>query len=202
MLNSATEKSSHMTRYHPEDEIFISVDIEAAGPYATRYSLLTIGACIVDAPEDAFYIELKPLSPDATPEALAVTGLSMAELTANGVEPAEAMLRFEQWTLSHVATGQRPVFVAFNASFDWMFVNEYFHRFLGRNPFGHSALDMKALYMGLSGASWSETSMRYVSARYLEDRQLTHHALNDARDQAELFRRMLDEASTHGWGWV
>jgi DNA polymerase III epsilon subunit-like protein len=191
-----------MTQYVPADEVFISVDIEAAGPYTGRYSLLTIGACLVDAPDEAFYVELRPTSPDATPEALAITGLSMERLAADGLEPAEAMRRFEEWALSHVSDGQRLVFVAFNASFDWMFLNEYFHRYLGRNPFGHSALDMKALYMGLSGASWSQTSMRYAAARFLEGRKLTHNALNDARDQAELFRRMLEEAETHGWGWV
>ena len=27
-----------------------------------------------------------------------------------------------------------------------MFVNDYFHRFLGRNPFGHAALDLKAFF--------------------------------------------------------
>jgi DNA polymerase III epsilon subunit-like protein len=191
-----------MTHYVPDDEIFISVDIETAGPYVGRYSLLTIGACLVDAPDEAFYVELKPASPDATPEALAITGLSMERLAADGLDPAEAMRRFEEWALSHVSDGQRLVFVAFNASFDWMFVNEYFHRYLGRNPFGHSALDMKALYMGLSGASWSQTSMRYAAARFLGGRQLTHNALNDARDQAELFRRMLEEAETHGWSWI
>jgi DNA polymerase III epsilon subunit-like protein len=191
-----------MTQYAPDDEVFISVDIEAAGPYVGRYSLLTIGACPVDAPDETFYVELKPTSSDATPEALAITGLSMEKLTIDGLDPTEAMRRFEEWALRHVSDGQRLVFVAFNASFDWMFVNEYFHRYLGRNPFGHSALDMKALYMGLSGASWSQTSMRYAAARFLEGRQLTHNALSDAQDQAELFRKMLEEAETHGWGWV
>ena len=81
--------------------------------------------------------------------------------------------------------------MAFNAPFDWMFINDYFHRFLGYNPFGHSALDVKSYFMGLTGVSWQETAMRYVSARFLEDRQLTHHALRDAMDQAEIFRLML-----------
>jgi hypothetical protein len=41
-----------------------------------------------------------------------------------------------------------------------MFVNSYFHRFLGRNPFGHAALDMKAFFMGLTGVKWSETALQ------------------------------------------
>ncbi len=35
-------------------------------------------------------------------------------------------------------------FVAFNASFDWMFVKDYFHRFLGRNTFGHADVQDQA----------------------------------------------------------
>jgi hypothetical protein len=88
------------------------------------------------------------------------------------------------------------VFLAFNAPFDWMFVEDYFRRFLGRNPFGYSALDMKAYYMGMAGVAWARTSMRYLSPRYLGGSHLSHNALGDARDQAELFRAMLAEAST------
>ena len=40
--------------------------------------------------------------------------------------------------------------------------------------------------------------MRSVAARYLGDRKLTHHALRDAQDQAELFRKMLAEAAGGG----
>lgn len=191
-----------MIRYQPANETFISVDIETAGPYPGGYSLLTIGACAVEDPEQTFYVLLKPVSENATPEALAITGLSVAELAERGLEPVEAMRQFEAWALAQKPEGNRLVFVAFNAVFDWMFVNEYFHRYLGRNPFGHSALDIKALYMGLTGSTWSETSMRYMAARYLEGRPLRHHALDDARDQADLLRRMLEEARTHGWGWL
>jgi hypothetical protein len=50
---------------------------------------------------------------------------------------------------------------------------------------------MKALYMGLEGVRWSETSMDHVAARYLAGRRLTHHALRDAQDRAEILREML-----------
>ena len=112
---------------------------------------------------------------------------------ARGVPPAQAMARFEYWLSGAVPRNLRPVFVAFNAVFDWMFVNDYFHRYLGRNPFGHAALDIKAFYMGVSGVDWAETSMRTIGRRYLGDRTLTHHALRDAMDQAEIFRKLLDE---------
>ena len=84
--------------------------------------------------------------------------------------------------------------MAFNAPFDWMFISDYFHRFLGHNPFGHSALDMKAFYMGLHGSSWKNTAMNHVAIDYLEGGQISHNALEDARDQAQIFTRLYTQA--------
>jgi DNA polymerase III epsilon subunit-like protein len=49
--------------------------------------------------------------------------------------------------------------------------------------------------MGMSGKAWSETSLHHLSRRYLGGRTLTHHALDDALVQADLFRRLLAEAA-------
>jgi ribonuclease T len=182
----------------PSLEAYVSVDVETAGPNPSQYALLSIGACLVADPQRTFYVELQPVNGNFTSEALAVSGLSLEELAERGLPPAEALARFEAWLEAEIPSNQQPIFVAFNAPFDWMFVNDYFHRFLGRNPFGHAALDLKAFYMGLTGVHWSETTMRYVAARYLSNRQLTHHALRDAQDQAELFRKMLAEAAIKG----
>lgn len=177
-------------------EWYVSVDVEAAGPTPSLYALLSIGACLVARPEERFYIELQPVVLASLPEAAAVHHLSFERLTAEGVPPADAMARFAGWLDSVVPAGGRPVFVAFNAVFDWMFVNDYFYRFLGYNPFGHAALDIKAFYMGLRRTRWSETSMRVLSPHYLDGRMLSHHALDDALAQAEIFRRLLVEASS------
>jgi DNA polymerase III epsilon subunit-like protein len=136
---------------------------------------------------------LKPVNDAATLEALAVSELSMEHLAEHGQEPVEAMHNFKAWLDSVTTSEELPVFVAFNAPFDWMFVNYYFHRYLGHNPFGHSALDIKSYYMGLADVSWRETAMKHVAGRYLDDLQLTHNALNDALDQAELFENMMAE---------
>jgi DNA polymerase III epsilon subunit-like protein len=178
----------------PRPETFISVDLEASGPIPAEYSILSIGACLVDDPDTAFYVELKPEHPAVNERALAISGLDMAVLARDGVDPSEALHRFAHWIDRVVPEGSAPVFVAFNAAFDWMFLEDAFQRHVGRNPFGHSALDVKAYYMGMAGATWAETSMRYLSPRYLGGRQLTHNALGDARDQAELFRAVLAEA--------
>lgn len=176
-----------------QPETYISVDVETAGPNPGNYAMLSIGACLVVDPTRTFYVELQPVNDNALPHAMRVSGLSLAHLAEYGTPPAEAMAQFEAWVHDVIPPEHRPVFVAFNAPFDWMFVCEYFHRYLGRNPFGHSALDMKALYMGLTGVTWHETSMAHVAARYLDNRPLTHNALRDAQDQAEIMQRMLAE---------
>lgn len=169
-------------------EVLISIDIESAGPTPREFPMLSIGACLVDDPEQGFYIELQPDAPGVDHRALAVGGLVPAELAESGTAPGLAMAQFEEWVQSVVPEGSVAVFVGFNASFDWMFVADYFQRYLGRNPFGHASLDIKAYFLGAFGGTWAGTSMKHLAPRYLEGRQLSHNALADARDQAELFR--------------
>lgn len=176
------------------NEIYISVDVETAGPNPGTYSLLSIGACLVSDPAQRFYVELQPVHEEVAGEALQVNGLSMETLKSRGQPPVEAMKRFADW-VERVAADGRPVFVAFNAAFDWMFVADYFHQFLGRNPFGHKALDMKAFFMGMRGIQWEETGFDEITRHYQLDMALPHHALEDAVAQAHLFRRMLEERS-------
>jgi DNA polymerase III alpha subunit (gram-positive type) len=127
-----------------------------------------------------------------------ISGLDWQDLIDNGLPPVEAMLRFAKWVKGFYQDGSTPIFVAFNAPFDWMFVNDYFHRYIGYNPFGHTALDMKALYMGLHRVSWEETKMQYVSNQYLDAQNLSHHALQDALDQAKIFGKLLAEYNNQG----
>jgi len=170
-----------------DEEILISVDIEASGPTPGTGSMLSIGACPVEDLQNGIYLELKPLPGlPWSDEAQAVHRLDRAQLEQHGLEPAEAMETFDAW-LARVSAGRQPVFVGFNAPFDWMFIADYFERYLDRNPFGISALDLKAYYMGRDRiASWAETSRRYVEPRYPVRTPHSHNALDDARGQAEL----------------
>lgn len=175
------------------DEFFISVDVETCGPNPGDYAMLSIGACTLDEPMEKFYIELKPNKLKYKPEALEVGGLSLEKLKESGVPVKKALLQFEGWVNSVTPKNMQPVFAAFNAPFDWMFVNDYFHRYLGRNPFGHKALDMKALYMGIYHSSWEETSYHRIRNSLGINVPLTHHALDDAMQQANLLKVLLKE---------
>ncbi|QLC68168.1 3'-5' exoribonuclease domain-containing protein [Xanthomonas campestris] len=171
-------------------EIFVSVDIESSGPIPGEFSLLSIGAVFVDRPETSFYLELKPEDTRHDPEALAVTGFEIEELARNGVEPGAAMRKFGQWLSEFSAPSQRPIFVGLNAAFDWSFVNYYFHKYCGENPFGFTALDIKAFFMGVVGSRWDQTKSSQMEKLLRPKLTGTHNALEDARYQAELFRKL------------
>jgi ribonuclease T len=175
-----------------QQECYIVVDVEASGPSPSEYALLSIGACTLEEGGQTFYAELQPDRRVFVSEAMLVNGLSLDRLTAEGMPPAEAMQAFADWVTQVVPPKARPIFVAFNAPFDWMFVNDYFHRYLGHNPFGHSALDIKAYYMGMHAVKWSETSHAQVGNRYTVKQDRTHHALDDAIDEAEILRLMFE----------
>ena len=174
-----------MSRKH---EVFISVDIETAGPIVTEHSMLTIGACLVYTPGIEFSVMLKPISEKAVKEALEVSGLSLEQAQKEGLEPADAMSTFAAWVAKNVPEDSTPVFVGLNAPFDWSFVNYYFLNYLGENPFGFTALDIKALFMGATGCSWYDTKSSSIAKRVHPALKGDHDALHDARYQAELFR--------------
>jgi ribonuclease T len=170
------------------NEIFISVDVETAGPIPGKYSLLSIGACDVRDDDIAFECLIKPINENFDPKALEVTGLALDELRRIGLPPAQAMEDFRRWIRNTAGRDGRPVFVGFNAAFDWSFINYYFHRYLGENPFGFAALDIKSLYMSATACAWDETRSSRIAARLKPKLDGNHNALQDARYQAEMFR--------------
>ncbi len=172
-------------------ETFISVDIEAAGPIPGVYAMLSLGACVVGNALENFYVELKPITRIFEPESIAVAGFTLDELEQRGVEPARAMEEFEKWIARVTPSDHTPVFVAYPLAFDWMFVAYYFHRFLNRNPFGISGVDVKSFYAGMMGKPFIQSGKHDMEPRFLADVPLTHNALEDAIAQAELFARLL-----------
>lgn len=165
----------------------VSVDVETAGPNPADYALLSIGACTLTRPRQTFYVELKPVSFKSDPDAQEVHKLDLNRLAVEGLDPKDSLVKMAEWLKETIQNDHGPLFLGFNSPFDWMFLNDYFHRFLGFNPFGHSSLDIKSFVMGLKRVPWASTSMKMLT-----DKPLRYNALEDAVDQAELFINLLE----------
>lgn len=175
-------------------DIYISVNIEASGPVPAAYSMLALGACLVHDVTSTFYTEFKPISENADPEAMKIVGRSLKDFESSGREPKEAMIAFRDW-IDTVAAGYHPVFAGFNATFDWAFVNFYFHQYLHANPFGFGGVDIKSYYMGMTGSDWKDARSSRIPQSFKGVFPHTHNALDDAVEQAEMFRRMKEHAT-------
>src|ERR1700738_1527152 len=116
-------------------EVYISVDIEAAGPVPATYSMLSLGAALVHDLQTNFYVEFQPINRKSVPNAMKVIGRTLKDFERTGRDPKEAMIAFRDW-IESVAKNGKPTFVGFNATFDWAFVNYYFQQYLSENPFG------------------------------------------------------------------
>lgn len=176
------------------DLCFISVDVEASGPFPPAFSMLSIGACLVDDDSVTFRRLLRPISQLTDPKAMQVSRLSMEELSRTGLDPAGVMREFDQWVQAQ-AGSRTPVFVGLNAAFDWAFVNYYFLTYGSSNPFGFAPLDIKAYYAGATGVEWLEARSSRMAERLRATKRATHDALEDAIAQAELFRLTRGQAS-------
>src|ERR1700686_2724282 len=60
-------------------EVYISVDIEAAGPIPAMYSMLSLGAALVHDLQTNFYTELRPINRKSVPAAMKVLGRTLKE---------------------------------------------------------------------------------------------------------------------------
>lgn len=102
--------------------------------------------------------------------------------------PVAAMSRFADWLDSLPG---KPVFVGYPASFDFLFVYWYLHRYAGRSPFSFAALDLKSLALGLLGGEFRAISKSRMPKRWFGPTAHTHVALDDAIGQGELLLHML-----------
>ena len=90
-----------------------------------------------------------------------------------------------------------PVFVAYPAGYDFLFVSWYLMRFAGESPFSHSALDVKTYAMAVTGFAYRDSTKRHWPNRWFDDQPHTHVALDDAIEQGAQFCKMLQERM--GW---
>ena len=179
-------------------EIYVSTDIEADGPVPGPHSMLSFASAAYLADKTlvgTFEANLETL-PGATgdPQTMAwweTQPEAWAACRENPRPVAEAMREYVGWLK---ALPGRPVFVAYPAGFDFLFVYWYLIRFAGHSPFSHSALDMKTFAMALLKTGYRDATKRNMPRRWFDaGLPHTHVALGDAIEQGALFCNMLAE---------
>lgn len=160
------------------------VDVEADGPAPGDYSMIELGAVLIEASLSMkFYGRLKPISHFWKPDALKVCGLTRSD-TLDFDDPKDVIIRFESWLKDISGPGkERLMFISDNNGFDWQFVNYYFWHFLDRNIFGYTSANLGSLYKGLC----SDT---FANFRKLRDTRHTHNPVDDAMGNAEALIKM------------
>ncbi len=190
---------------------YFSVDVETSGRIPGKYSMLSLGACVVGEPSIQFYRELKPISTKFLPEAMNVSVLGLRcldtvrhqeefnpqssrfnpvkvleVLAEQGEAPQPVMVDFAAWIIQN-SQGYKPVEAAAPIKFDGMFTAWYFNQFYpGENPFGHNREDINSLYRGVTGNSHAN-----ISQLGIRGSALPHNALEDAIIQAREMEEVL-----------
>ena len=176
-------------------EIYVSTDVETDGPIPGPHSMLSFGSAAFTPDKrllGTFEANLHPLPGAAGhPETMAWWRghpEAWAAHRQNLRDPAEALPAYVAWVYTLPGT---PVFVAYPAGFDFLFMYWYMIRFAGDSPFSFSALDMKTFAMAVLGGEYRQATKRSMPRAWFEDRPHTHKALDDALGQGVLFCNML-----------
>lgn len=169
-------------------QLYIDVDVEADGKPGYG-SLLSIGAIAIGG--EQFYIELKPDSELWVPNQRQFCeqhNLTRKRLMHEGQEANKAITKFYDWTHHQMQiTDKAPVFSAFNAGFDFGFIDLYLLKAGLQNPYGVSPFDLKSATQGLSDTwDWRQTSKGNLPTALLPDGDFTHNALEDAIYQQKI----------------
>lgn len=178
-------------------EVYVSTDVETDGPIPGPHSMLSFASAAYLSNKElvgTFEANLETL-PGATghPETMAWWSTepeAWAASRENLQPPEAAMQKYLAWLKGLPG---RPVFVAYPAAFDFMFVAWYLHHFTGENPFSHSALDIKSYAMAMLKKGYRDTAKSTMPKRWFDDLPHTHRALDDALGQGALFCNMLAE---------
>lgn len=193
-------------------DAYFSADVETDGPIPGPYSMLTFALVYAgsfdgttfqrpDRYDRTFYAELAPISDQFETEALRVNGIDRDRLVREGQKPAEAMTDAAAW-VAQVAGQRRPVLVAYPLSFDWSWLYWYFVRYSRSNsPFNHSScFDIKTAFAVKSRRPVAQAGRASLLDALLPERAHTHHALDDAIEQAEIFANIFEWGGSDGQG--
>lgn len=178
------------------DEIYVSTDIEADGPFPGPHSMLSF-ASVAFLPDETvlgeFTVNLTEL-PETAPHPVTMKWWeefpeAYAAARTDPEPPEQAMPRYAAWLMDLPA---RPVFVAHPVAWDFGWIYSYLLRFHGTCPFGHSGLDIKTLAMAALDIPYRNCmKVNFPEEWFDEAAPHTHVAREDAYEQGVLFCRIL-----------
>ena len=190
-------------------DAYFSADVETDGPIPGPYSMLSFALVYAGAfngehftrPSEYashFYAEMEPISMDFDPEALRVNGIDRHRLVREGRSPEVVMHEASQW-IKMIAGNRNPVLVAYPLSFDWTWLYWYFVRFSDGSPFNYSrCFDIKTAFAVKAGLPIADAGRSKLELTLRAQRGHTHHALDDAIEQAEIFANVFQWEGRHG----
>jgi hypothetical protein len=178
-------------------ELYVSTDIEANGPIPGPYSMLSLGSAAYKGDGtlvDTFEVNFELLEGDSggAKETMAWWASQPKEAweacRKNAQPVAQAMKGYAAWLELFKDDGLNPVFVAYPAGFDFLFVYWYLMKFVGSSPFGFQALDIKTYAAAALGCDYKMAVKKNMPKRWFKGLpRHTHVALDDAKEQGLLF---------------
>lgn len=184
-------------------DVYFSADVETDGSIPGHFSMLSFALVYAGAfdgeffykppnHDTNFYRELKPITENFDPEALAVNGLDRYALVERGGDPYHVMTEAAHW-VRQMSGGGDPIFVAYPLSFDWSWIYWYFVVFsqIG-SPFGYSrCFDIKTAIAVKLGRTIASVGRERIPNALKSSLRHTHHALDDAKEQAQIFANVI-----------
>ena len=178
-------------------EIFVSTDIESDGPIPGPNSMLSFGSVAFDesGKEIGSFTRNLQLLEGAVGDPGTMGWWERPEQAAawaacrlNPSPPETAMREYVAWVKDLPG---KPVFVAYPAGFDFLFVYWYMMRFAKESPFSFSALDIKTYAAAVLHLPYREATKRNMPRSWFpKGLPHNHVAIDDAREQGHLFMAM------------
>lgn len=96
----------------------------------------------------------------------------------------KTFIEFARWL--KLVSKDKPIFVSDNPAYDFQWINFYFWKWLGYNPFGHSGRRIGDFYAGLMGNFYKTQSWKKFRKTKHD-----HNPVHDALGNAEAFEEIL-----------
>lgn len=185
--------------------VYLSVDVEASGPFPGIFSLVSIGAVVVRSDSTGqwwadeklgYYAELQPMEGAAELEAATkIHGLSTPYLLEHARPPKEVMEEFALFFKDLEKRFKKVIPAAWPSSFDAPYLGWYLQHFTGDNAIGWSAFDIPSYGMGLFRCHRNalRNLMKKAGIEFGNNPN-PHNALADALEQGQTLASLLNHA--------